>query len=194
MLRSVLVRAPALSRRAFSVATTTTEVPTMEVPSTEVPTKEEVAKFDAEAKLAAQAQIESEIESRKTPVSGVDFHRVPHLIMPWQKKWFPNDRFVLVSPKELDLECTELSFKVPPHLTKHEIVDTLRAVYGFDVQSVTTVIRLGKEKLPVFSRKTYRRPTYKLARVLLNSPYKVQQPSNQRKPVRAEYKDDENKE
>lgn len=189
MLRSLLVRAPALSRRAFSVATTATPPATTTIVAEE-PTKEEVAKFDEDARLSAQAQVEAAIESRKTPVPGVDFHRVPHLIMPWQKKWFPNDRFVLVSPKELDLECTELSFKVPPHLTKHEIVDTLRAVYGFDVQSVTTVIRLGKEKLPAFSRKTYRRPTYKLARVLLNSPYKVQQPSNQRKPVRAVYDDD----
>lgn len=178
----MLRRFAALSKPRSSVVTFSTSRET------------DIQKLDEQARLAAEEKIEKEIEQRKTPMPARDYHRVPHVIMPWQKKWFPNERFVLVSPKELDLECTELSFKVPPHLTKHEITDTLRAVYGFDVASVTTVIRLGKEKLPAFSRKSYRRPTYKLARVLLHSPYKVQQPSNQRQPVRAVYEEeDENK-
>jgi len=138
---------------------------------------------NTEAAAAATSPVSDDVVSSQAENDSKSRPRVPEYIKPWQKKWFPNERILLVKPEELDVSCTELVFRVPPHMTKHEIKDYLQAVYGFDVKNVNTVNRLGKVKYPagysLVRHKAYRRPDFKQAYVTLNSPDLLQQPSNQ---------------
>lgn len=142
-------------------------------------------KLDEEQARIAEEKIKAVEERRlkaQSPIVSTK-PRVPNFVKPWQKLWFPNERIVLVRPSELDVMATDLVFRVPPHLTKHEIKDMLEAVYGFDVKKVTTSNRLGKIKYPagytMVPGKAYRRPDFKQAYVTLNQPDFKPQVSNQ---------------
>ena len=150
--------------------------------------KEEMRKrYDEEQEKIAEEKRKQAEEQRLVALGKIIKRsgkpRVPDFVKPWQKVWFPNERVILVKPERLDVTATDLVFRVPPHLTKHEIKDMLEAVYGFDVKKVTTVNRLGKIKYPagfsMVASKAYRRPDFKQAYVKLNSPDFRPQPSNQ---------------
>jgi len=108
-------------------------------------------------------------------------------LKPWNKIWFPNPRIILVKPRFPDPAATELEFRVPPKMTKHELADVLRSVYGFNVASIHTSIHPGKTKYSakfrdtpaanpgerpsfkmVSGRTMFRTPAFKKATIILN--------------------------
>jgi len=178
MLRLSTILPPRDLFRRFS----TTNFPPSERESSLKKLWDQEEKVRNEFKLKNMIKEHEEEKSKETFIKSRDLPRVPNLIAPWQKVWFPNERIILLKPTTLDVTCTDLLFRVSIKLTKHEIKDLLRTVYGFDVKSITTHIRLGKAKYPygasLVDSKAYRRPTYKYAHVTLYSPNYVPQPSN----------------
>lgn len=95
-------------------------------------------------------------------------------LYPWNKVYFPSQRVILVHPPTPDPSASELHFRVPPSMSKHEIKDFLQQVHGFAVKKINTVNYLGKLKYPMNSThqnaKAYRRPSYKKAIVFIDPP------------------------